>query len=60
MHIEVINPFTNQALIAEDAGLSDNTSIVFPLKNGAYRIVADDNYTENFGFQWNKFAATQI
>jgi 2-polyprenyl-3-methyl-5-hydroxy-6-metoxy-1,4-benzoquinol methylase len=22
--------------------------------------VQDDNYTENFGYQWNKFATTQI
>ena len=38
----------------------DEGAIVFPAENGAYRIVKDDNYSENFGFQWNKFVGTQV
>lgn len=55
-----INPFTKHSLTISDDGLKENGIIVFPLINGAYRIVADNNYTQSFGFQWNRFAATQI
>ncbi len=60
MQIEFINPFTRQPLTISETGLKDNESIVFPFTNGAYRITAEKNYTENFGFQWNLFSATQI
>ena len=60
MHIEFINPFSQHALTVSDNGLSENDKVIFPLKNGVYQIASDDNYTENFGFQWNRFAATQI
>ena len=60
MHIEFINPFTKQSLTESARGLEENDSPVFPFINGAYRVVTNDNYTENFGFQWNRFAATQI
>lgn len=61
MQIEFINPVDQKPLIAKEEGLqSEDGSIIFPLKAGAYRIVANDNYTENFGFQWNRFAATQL
>ena len=58
--INFINPFTQGPLQEQSVGLSENGAIVFPYKNGAYRLVEDDNYTQNFGYQWNKFAATQI
>ena len=60
MQIEFINPFTRQPLTISETGLKDNENIVFPFTNGAYRITAEKNYTENFGFQWNLFSATQI
>lgn len=60
MSIEFINPFTQTPLTASDAGLEENEKITFPMVNGAYRIAADENYTENFGFQWNRFSTTQI
>ena len=60
MHIEFVNPLTQAALIASDSGLMENGELIFPFKNGACRIVKDDNYTENFGFQWNRFVETQI
>ena len=58
--IILVNPFTQTQLRKEAQGLLENQSIVFPFRNGAYRIVQEDNYTQNFGYQWNKFAATQI
>ena len=58
--ITLQNPFTNKPLQQQPAGLTENSELVFPYKNGAYRLVQDDNYTQNFGYQWNKFAATQI
>lgn len=58
--IDLVNPFTQQVLEEQADGLAHDHTLVFPYKNGAYRLVEDDNYTQNFGYQWNKFAATQI
>ena len=60
MNIQLINPRTNRLLNTNKEGLADTVALVFPLKNGAYRIVEDDNYTQNFGYQWNRFAGTQV
>lgn len=58
--IQLQNPFTKKSLYQEAAGLTEDGKVVFPYRNGAYRLVEDNNYTQNFGYQWNKFAATQI
>ncbi|HNU88806.1 MAG TPA: class I SAM-dependent methyltransferase [Ferruginibacter sp.] len=58
--IVLVNPFTQAPLQKNAAGLQGEGSAVFPYRNGAYRIVPEDNYTQNFGYQWNKFASTQI
>ncbi|MGI8582245.1 MAG: class I SAM-dependent methyltransferase [Chitinophagaceae bacterium] len=60
MSIEIINPFTQDPLTISDDGLKNNEDIIFPKVDGAYRIVAGNNYTESFGFQWNRFAETQL
>ncbi|HUS02925.1 MAG TPA: class I SAM-dependent methyltransferase [Chitinophagaceae bacterium] len=60
MSIEFIDPYTQHPLTAADDGLKENETVVFPFINGAYRIVTSDNYSESFGFQWNKFAEIQI
>ncbi len=60
MNIQLINPFTNNLLSPAKDGLMENYAISFPKKNGAYRVVAGENYTENFGYQWNKFGGTQV
>ena len=60
MSIEFIDPFTQHPITVSDDGLKENDKIIFPKINGAYRIVTDSNYTESFGFQWNRFAAIQI
>jgi SAM-dependent methyltransferase len=58
--IRLINPFNKKDLFPHNDQLRDDEANVFPLKAGAYRFVQDDNYTANFGFQWNKFQKTQI
>lgn len=60
MTIQLINPVTNHFLSFTNQGLMENDKLVFPKKKGAYRIVRDDNYTKNFGYQWNVFAGTQV
>ncbi len=60
MNIQLVNPFTKNLLSLATDGLMENYQLSFPKKNGAYRIVNNDNYTESFGFQWNKFAGTQV
>lgn len=60
MQIDFINPYTGHPLSLMDDGLAEGSKIVFPNIKGAYRVAADNNYTENFGFQWNRFAETQI
>lgn len=61
MSIQYLNPFdSTEAHITPD-GLRDTKDTTFPYINGAYRIAPPEtNYTSNFGFQWNKFAETQI
>jgi len=63
MPIKLINPFQkNQELVAGEEGLAAlSGQTVFPFVKGAYRVLeTESNYTENFGFQWNKFSKTQI
>jgi len=60
MSIRLIDPKTNKQLSLSQKGLMVNDALVYPLINGALRIVEDDNYTQNFGYQWNKFAGTQV
>jgi 2-polyprenyl-3-methyl-5-hydroxy-6-metoxy-1,4-benzoquinol methylase len=58
--IKLINPVTKRSLSLSGSDLVDEVGKVFCLRKGAYRFVEDDNYSSNFGFQWNKFEKTQI
>jgi 2-polyprenyl-3-methyl-5-hydroxy-6-metoxy-1,4-benzoquinol methylase len=59
--IEIIDPITLRPLQETKVGLSDvSEKIVYPFVKGAYRMVSDDNYTSNFGMEWNAFQKTQI
>lgn len=60
MSIQLLNPINKQLLWFGENGLRNEDSIVFPYKNGAFRIAKDDNYSKSFGYQWNKFADTQL
>lgn len=58
--IQLVDPVAKTPLVETAEGLKDNNGKVYSVKNGAYRFAGDDNYTDNFGFQWNKFTKTQI
>jgi ubiquinone/menaquinone biosynthesis C-methylase UbiE len=58
--IELINPATGKSLHKQADGYKDENGNMFPKVNGVLRIVQESNYTDNFGFQWNKFQKTQI
>jgi 2-polyprenyl-3-methyl-5-hydroxy-6-metoxy-1,4-benzoquinol methylase len=59
--INLIDPKTGQPLHESKEGLVDESGkIVYPLINGAYRVAEMDNYTSNFGLEWNTFQKTQI
>jgi ubiquinone/menaquinone biosynthesis C-methylase UbiE len=59
--ITCINPFTQEELDIDPNGLTNHQKVIFPYINGAYRVIKqENNYTDNFGKQWNKFRKTQI
>lgn len=58
--IDLINPSNGSELKKEQEVFIDNDGNRFPLVNGAVRIVQESNYTDSFGYQWNKFQKTQI
>jgi ubiquinone/menaquinone biosynthesis C-methylase UbiE len=58
--IRHINPFTGKPVMLRNDHWADDTGERFPLVQGAFRFIKGSNYTESFGFQWNKFADTQV
>jgi ubiquinone/menaquinone biosynthesis C-methylase UbiE len=58
--IPLINPTNNKPLTKEGTEYKDSDGNIFPIINGVPRFVPADNYTNSFGFQWNKFQKTQI
>jgi len=58
--IPLINPTNNKPLTKEGTEYKDSDGNIFPVINGVPRFVSADNYTNSFGFQWNKFQKTQI
>ena len=60
MGIAVINPRNCQLLHLEDDRLVDLEGSVFPILNGVARIAEQENYTNSFGLQWNKFDKCQL
>jgi ubiquinone/menaquinone biosynthesis C-methylase UbiE len=60
MKIDLINPSTGSGLSKQQNVYRDEKGNSFPVVNGVLRLVTDDNYTDSFGFQWNKFQKTQI
>ncbi len=57
--IQLINPKTGDALRQNGSSLIAEQE-KFDLIDGAYRFVPESNYTDNFGFQWNKFGDLQV
>ena len=60
MNVSIINPKNNSPLRDTDKGLVDSFGNVFPIIKGVARISELENYTENFGLQWNMFDKTQF
>ena len=58
--IPLINPSTHMPLHREGESYIDEQGNAFKVVNNVPRFVSNDNYTANFGFQWNKFQKTQI
>ncbi len=58
--VPLINPFNNKLLTRYPNELRDDEGNSFPIVNGIPRFVEQHNYTDNFGFQWNRFQKTQI
>ena len=58
--IQLINPSNGYALVKKTRGYTDILGNFFPFVNGHIPFVRDNNYTDSFGFQWNKFRKTQI
>lgn len=56
----IINPKNNLPLYLVGEKLLDADGNKYPIINGVPRIVDSENYTSNFGFQWNKFDTTQF
>ena len=60
MTIIIINPKNKYPLHLEGENLVDIEGNAFPVVKGVARIAELENYTENFGVQWNKFDKTQL
>ena len=58
--VKIINPNNGLELTRNKDHLIDSRGNKFSIVNNVPRISELDNYTDNFGFQWNKFEATQI
>jgi SAM-dependent methyltransferase len=58
--ITLVNPRTGRELRAEGDALIDSDGNRFPIVAGIPRICEPDNYTQNFGLQWNMFDVTQL
>jgi len=60
MSIQLINPKNGLPLETHEDQLRDAEGNAFPIVAGIPRIAEVDNYTENFGKQWNAYRTTQI
>jgi SAM-dependent methyltransferase len=60
MSIRLINPSNGEKLERSGDYFVSQSGSSFPIIRGVLRIAQAENYTENFGMQWNKFAKTQI
>ena len=60
MNVSIINPKNNRPLTDTDKELVDLFGNIFRIIKGVARISELENYTENFGMQWNRFDKTQL
>ena len=56
-----VSPYSGKQLKQKgDWYISENGSERFPILNSIPRFCSYDNYTQSFGYQWNKFDKTQL
>lgn len=61
MEVKIICPYTHEELYERPDGLFNNQGInKYRKVNGAYKVAPEENYTDNFGLEWNTFQKTQI
>jgi SAM-dependent methyltransferase len=60
MSLRYVNPLTGALLNQKGERLADSTGTSFPIVGGIARFCSTENYTENFGKQWNSFEKTQL
>jgi SAM-dependent methyltransferase len=60
MTVLLINPSNGVALKRVKDALTDGLGNDFPIVDEIARISQLDNYSESFGFQWNRFIKTQL
>lgn len=58
--VSLLNPASRLPLRTEADALVDDAGNRFAISNGIPRICEPENYSESFGLQWNRFAATQL
>lgn len=58
--VSIINPANGLPLSEKDNTLADADGNKYPIIGGVPRICEPENYTQNFGLQWNLFRATQL
>lgn len=57
---DYVNPLTGRELRQQGDALVDDDGARYPIVGGIPRFCPVDNYTSNFGRQWNQFQTTQI
>jgi SAM-dependent methyltransferase len=58
--IPIVNPANGKTLVSRQDKWVDEDGNSFPIVKNVLRFTGQDNYTQNFGFQWNKFQKSQI
>ena len=58
--MEIINPKNGMPISLVQGKLADAVGNTFSIVDGVARIASSQNYTCNFGVQWNKFDKTQL
>jgi SAM-dependent methyltransferase len=58
--VSIVNPKNFETLNRNGEYLVDCSGNKFPIVDGVPRIAESDNYTKNFGVQWNRFSKTQL
>ena len=56
----IINPKNNLPLFLVEDKLCDSSGMCFHIVREVPRIASVSNYTESFGYQWNKFSGAQL